>query len=139
MGAAVHIPEALYQDTKELPRPRSALVLPAALYPLLVVVLPFLTMGAVFDLHWGWWAGGFGLALAWALAVGVISKSPKPFASARRLLGWGLLWCLEPIVVLAVLGPIAGISYLTYVALGAYLLGALGLGYWLWKHYRGKL
>lgn len=43
VGAAVHIPEALYQDTKTLEQPRSALVVPAAVYPLLVVLLPFAT------------------------------------------------------------------------------------------------
>jgi hypothetical protein len=137
VGAAVHIPEALYQDTKELERPRSALVLPAALYPLLVIVLPFVTMGGIFDLHWGWWVGGFGVALVWALAVGAISKSPKPFASALRLLGWGLLWCLEITVVLLMLGPLAVATHWA-VALGVYVFGALAFGYKLWKHYRDK-
>ncbi|MET8757004.1 hypothetical protein [Lentzea sp. NPDC004782] len=124
IGAAVHIPEALYQDTKELERPRSALVLPAALYPLLVLVLPFVTMGAIFDVHWGWWAGGFVVALAWALATGFIARSPKPFMSAVRLLGWSVLWCLEPFVVFFTLGPIATH---THLAVGLVIYGAAAL------------
>lgn len=133
----MHIPEALYQDTKELERPRSALVLPAAIYPLLVVVLPFVTMGAIFDLHWGWWAGGFVVALVWALAAGAISRSPKPFMSAVRLLGWALLWCVEPFVALALLGPIAKVTHVAVVAV-IYLGGALAFGYWIFRHYRRK-
>ncbi|GGU37263.1 hypothetical protein [Lentzea flava] len=133
----MHIPEALYQDTKHLEKPSRALVLPAALYPLLVVALPVVTWGAIFDLHWGWWAGGFALALVWALAAGSISKSPKPFGSARRLLGWAVLWCLEPFIVLTMLGPIASYVHI-WVALVIYGAAALALGYSLWKHYRGK-
>lgn len=137
VGAAVHIPAALYEDTKELERPRSLLVLPAAIYPLLIVVLPFVTMGEIFDLHWGWWAGGFVVALVWALAAGSISKSPKPFMSAVRLLGWALLWCVEPFVVLLTLGPIATATHVAVVAT-IYVGGALAFGYWLFRHYRGK-
>ncbi|MEV6241830.1 hypothetical protein [Lentzea sp. NPDC051838] len=139
MGAAVHIPEALYQDTKDLPRPRSALVLPAALFPLLVLVLPFATLGAVFELHWGWWVGAFAAALVWALAAGSISKSPKPFGSARRLLGWALLWIIEPIIVFPTLGRIASIGNTTAVVVGVlYIGGALAFGYWLFRRYRSK-
>lgn len=139
VGAAVHIPAALYQDTKDLPEPgtRSAIVLPAALFPLLVVVLPFATMGAVFDLHWGWWAGAFGAALAWAVAAGFLARSPKPWMSLKRLLCWALLWCVEPFIALPLLGPIAAG---THVAVGAvlYVGGALAFGYWLFRHYRSK-
>lgn len=137
VGAAVHLPEALYQDTKDLPAPRSALVLPAALFPLLVVVLPFVTMGAIFELHWGWWVGGLGVALGWAVAAGVIARSPKPGMSAIRLLGWALLWCLEPLVVLPLLGPIAAATHVSVVAV-VYVGGALAFGYWIFRHYRGK-
>jgi hypothetical protein len=137
VGAAVHIPEALYQDTKDLERPRSALVVPAAIFPLLVVVLPFVTMGAIFDLHWGWWLGGLGMALGWAVAAGFIARSPKPWMSLVRLLGWALLWCVEPFVALGLLGPITKV---THIAVGAtiYLGGALAFGYWIFRHYRGK-
>ncbi len=137
VGAAVHIPEALYQDTKELERPRSAIVLPAAAYPLLVVVLPFVTLGGIFDLHWGWWVGGYVIALLWALAVGFLSRSPKPFMSAVRLLGWTLLWCVEPFVALAVLGPIGAATHVA-VAATVYVGSALAFGYWIFRHYRGK-
>jgi hypothetical protein len=85
----VHIPQALYQGTKQLERPRGALVLPAAIYPLLVVVLPFVTMGGIFDLRWGWWVGGFVVALVLALVAGTIARSPKPWMSAVRLLDRG--------------------------------------------------
>jgi hypothetical protein len=139
VGAAVHIPEALYQDTKELPEPRSALVLPSAIFPLLVVVLPFVTLGAVFDLHWGWWLGGFGVALGWAVAAGFVARSPKPWMSLVRLLGWTLLWCVEPFVVLFALGPIATIGEgAAWVAGVLYVGGAPALGYWIFRHYRGK-
>jgi len=133
----VHLPEALYQDTRELERPRSALVLPAALYPLLLVVLPFVTMGAIFDLHWGWWAGGFLAALAWAVATGFIARSPKPFMSAVRLFGWAVLWCLEPFVVYFTLGPVAAYTHLA-VALVIYGAATLAAGYSVWKHYRRR-
>ncbi|MFI6101537.1 hypothetical protein ACIA8G_38835 [Lentzea sp. NPDC051213] len=135
----MHIPAALYEDTKELEKPRSLLVLPAAIYPLLVIVLPIVTWGAIFDLHWAWWVGGFVLALVWALAAGSISTSPKPFGSARRLLGWALLWCLEPFVVLFMLGPIASVDVIAAWVVGVlYVGGALGLGYWIFRHYRRK-
>ena len=137
VGAAVHIPAALYEDTKELEKPRIAIVLPAALFPLLVVVLPFATAGAVFDLHWGWWAGGVGVALAWAVAAGFLARSPKPWTSSVRLLGWMLLWCVEPFIALPLLGPIAAG---THVAVGAvlYVAAALGFGCWLFRRYRSK-
>jgi len=139
VGAAVHIPAALYQDTKDLPEPgtRSAIVLPAAIFPLLVVVLPFATAGAVFDLHWGWWVGGLGTALAWAVAAGFLARSPKPWASVVRLLGWILLWCLEPFVALPL---VAVLSAGTHVTVGAviYVGGALAFGYWLFRNYRRK-
>jgi len=139
VGAAVQIPAALYQETKDLPRPRSLLVLPAAIFPLLVVVLPFATMGAVFDLHWGWWLGGFAAALAWAVAAGFIARSPNPVRSVVRLLGWAVLWCLEPFVVLLTLGPIASVDEWAAVVAGVlYLGGALALGYWIFRRYRGK-
>lgn len=139
VGAAVQIPAALYQETKDLPRPRSLLVLPAAIFPLLVVVLPFATMGAVFDLHWGWWLGGFAAALAWAVAAGFIARSPNPVGSVVRLLGWAVLWCLEPFVVLLTLGPIASADEWAAVVAGVlYLGGALALGYWIFRRYRGK-
>lgn len=137
VGAAVHIPAALHQDTKELERPRSLLVLPAAIFPLLVVVLPFATNGAIFDLHWAWWAGSFAAALVWALAAGALSRSPKPFMSAARLLGWALLWCLEPFVALALLGPIGQATHVS-VAATLYVGGALAFGYWLFRHYWRK-
>jgi type IV secretory pathway VirB2 component (pilin) len=133
----VQIPEALYQDTKELATPRSALVLPAAIFPLLVVVLPFVTMGAALDVHWGWWVGGFVVALGWAVASGFIARSPKPWASVVRLLGWALLWCIEPFVVMAVLGPIAAVTHVAVVSV-IYIGGALAFGYWLWRRYRSK-
>ncbi|MGW4209814.1 hypothetical protein ACWEIJ_17635 [Lentzea sp. NPDC004789] len=133
----MHIPAALHQDTEELERPRSALVLPAALYPLLLVVLPFVTMGAMFDVHWGWWAGGFAVALAWALASGFLAKSPKPFMSAVRLLGWAVLWCLEPFVVYFTLGPIAAYTHIA-VALVIYGAATLAAGYAVFRHYRRK-
>jgi hypothetical protein len=139
VGAAVQIPAALYEETKELPRPRSLLVLPAAIFPLLVVVLPFATMGAVFDLHWGWWLGGFAAALAWAVAAGFIARSPNPAGSVVRLLGWAVLWCLEPFAVLFTLGPIASIDEGAAAVAGVlYLGGALALGYWILRRYRGK-
>ncbi|MFS8102967.1 hypothetical protein LFM09_38150 [Lentzea alba] len=137
VGAAVHIPAALYEDTKELERPRSLLVLPAAIYPLLVVVLPFVTMGAIFELHWAFWVGGFLLALVWALATGAIAQSPKPFMSAVRLLGWALLWCLEPVVVLLTLGPLAQATHVAVIGT-IYVGGALAFGCWIFRHYRGK-
>ncbi|WP_167976164.1 hypothetical protein [Lentzea indica] len=137
VGAAVHIPAALHQDTKELPKPRGALVLPAAIFPLLVVVLPFVTMGEIFDLHWGWWAGGFLDAVGWAVAAGFIAKSPKPWMSVVRLLGWALLWCVEPFVVLLLLGPIATATHVAVVG-AVYIGGALAFGYWLFRHYRSK-
>ncbi len=86
VGAAVHIPEALYQDTEELERPRRMLVVPAAIYPLLVVVLPIVTLGELFDLHRGWWAGGFGVALAWAVAY-VFGAFAFGYAIFRRYRG----------------------------------------------------
>ncbi|WP_434440297.1 hypothetical protein [Lentzea sp. E54] len=135
----MQIPAALYQDTKELPVPRGALVLPAAIFPLLVVVLPLVTMGAVFDLHWGWWAAGFGAALAWSVAAGFLARSPRPWLSLARLLGWALLWCVEPFAVVFTLGPIAAAGgTAAWIAGGLYISGALGLGYWIFRHYRGK-
>ncbi|MEV6712075.1 hypothetical protein AB0M48_08520 [Lentzea sp. NPDC051208] len=135
----MQIPAALYEETKELPRPRSLLVLPAAIFPLLVVVLPFATMGAVFDVHWGWWLGGFAAALAWATASGFIARSPNPVGSVVRLLGWIVLWCLEPFVVLFALAPVAvvgeGVAWLLGIL---YFGGALAFGYWIFRHYRGK-
>jgi hypothetical protein len=135
----VQIPAALYEETKELSRPRSLLVLPAAIFPLLVVVLPFATMGAVFDVHWGWWLGGFAAALAWAVAAGFIAQSPNPAGSVVRLLGWAVLWCLEPFVVLFALGPIATLGEAAAWVVGVlYVGGALALGYWLFRRYRAK-
>ncbi|MGW6446150.1 hypothetical protein [Lentzea sp. NPDC055074] len=135
----MHIPAALHRDTKDLPEPRGALVLPSAIFPLLVVVLPFVTMGAVFDLHWGWWAGALGAALAWAVASGFIARSPKPWTSLVRLLGWMVLWCLEPFAVLFVLGPIATIGEGAVWVVGTlYVGGALALGYWIFRHHRRR-
>ncbi|NGY57508.1 hypothetical protein G7043_01030 [Lentzea sp. NEAU-D13] len=135
----MHIPMALREETKELPRPRSVLVLPAAIFPLLVVVLPFVTMGAVFDIHWAWWLGGFGAALAWAVAAGFIARSPNPVGSVVRLLVWAALWCVEPFVVLFVLGPIASVGEgVAWVAGGLYVGAALTLGYWIFRRYRGE-
>jgi hypothetical protein len=133
----VHIPAALHQDTKELERPRSLIVLPAAIFPLLVVVLPFATSGDIFELHWGWWAGGFGAALVWAVAAGFLARSPKPWRSVLRLLGWALLWCIEPFIVLPLLGPIAAGTHVAVAAV-IYLGGALALGYWLFRHHWRK-
>lgn len=135
----MHIPAALRQDTEELSAPRSALVLPSALFPLLVLVLPLVTAGAVFDLHWGWWAGAFGAALAWAAASGFVARSPKPWMSLARLLGWMLLWCVEPIFVVLGLGPIAGLDPVAAVVVGVlYVGGALWFGHWIFRRYRGK-
>ncbi|WP_330273249.1 hypothetical protein OG205_41530 [Lentzea sp. NBC_00516] len=136
----MQIPAALYEETKELPRPRSLLVLPAAIFPLLVVVLPFAAMGADFDIPWGWWlGGGFVAALAWATAAGFIAKSPNPVGSVVRLLGWVALWCLEPFVVLFTLGPIASVDEGAAAVAGVlYLGGALGLGCWIFQRYRRK-
>ncbi|GGM78008.1 hypothetical protein GCM10011609_12240 [Lentzea pudingi] len=135
----MHIPAALRQDTEDLPEPRGALVLPSAIFPLLVLVLPFVTMGAVFDLHWGWWAGALGAALAWAVASGFIARSPKPWMSLVRLLGWMLLWCVEPVFVLFVLGPFAGLGVVAAVVVGVlYVGGALWFGHRLFRHYRSK-
>ncbi len=133
----MQIPAALYQDTQQLERPRSALVLPAAIFPLLIVVLPFLTMGAIFDLHWGWWVGGFVAALGWAVAAGFLARSPKPGASVLRLLGWCLLWCLEPFVVLPIGGVVAHTTHWV-IALVPYLSASVALGAWLYLHYRSK-
>lgn len=135
----MQIPAALYEETKELPRPRSLLVLPAAIFPLLVLVLPFATVGAVFDLHWGWWLGALGVALAWAVIAGFVARSPKPWMSLVRLLGWAVLWCLEPFVVLFALAPVAAVGDGIVWVLGPlYLGGALGLGYWIFRRYRAK-
>ncbi len=133
----MHIPAALHQDTKELERPRSLIVLPAAIFPLLIVTLPFATSGAIFELHWGWWIGGFAAALGWAVAAGFLARSPKPGMSALRLLGWALLWCVEPFIALPLLG---GIASGTHVAVAAviYLGGALAFGYWLFRHHWRK-
>ncbi|SEQ53899.1 hypothetical protein SAMN05216188_103377 [Lentzea xinjiangensis] len=133
----MHIPEALYRDTQELPVPRSALVLPSAIFPLLVLVLPFLTMGQVFGLHWGWWAGGFALALGWAVVAGFLARSPKPWRSAVRLLGWAVLWCAEPFVVLLPLGVVAEYTHISVVAV-VYLGGAVAFGCWLFRRHRGE-
>ncbi|MFD4642330.1 hypothetical protein ACFWN2_33825 [Lentzea sp. NPDC058436] len=133
----MHIPAALHQDTKDLPQPRSLLVLPSAIFPLLVVVLPFVTAGAIFDLHWGWWAGGLGVALAWAAASGFLARSPKPWMSLVRLLGWILLWCVEPFLVLPVLGTLAEVTHIAVIA-PIYVGGALWLGYWIFRRYRRK-
>ncbi|SER13652.1 hypothetical protein [Lentzea albida] len=135
----MHIPAALHRETQDLPQPRSLLVLPAAIFPLLVVVLPFATMGAVFDLHWGWWLGGFAAALAWATASGFLARSPNPVGSVVRLLGWSALWFLEPFVVLFTLGPIASVDEGVAAVVGVlYLGGALALGYRIFRRYRGK-
>jgi hypothetical protein len=139
VGAAVHIPAALYEDTKELERPRSLLVLPAALFPLLVLVSPFLTGGDIFELHWTWWLGGFLVALLWAIAADAIAKSPTPWKSALRLFGWGALWCLEPLGVLFLLGPLAAAHEITAIVVGVlYLVGALAFGFAIFRHYRRK-
>ncbi|SDL74899.1 hypothetical protein SAMN04488074_11363 [Lentzea albidocapillata subsp. violacea] len=134
----MHIPAALYEETKELPRPRSLLVLPAAIFPLLVVVLPFATMGAIFEVHWGWWLGGFAAALAWATASGFIARSPNPVGSVVRLLGWAVLWCLEPLLLLMLLAPVASVPAAAIVIGVMYLCGALLFGYWLFLRYRAK-
>ncbi|MGI5505502.1 hypothetical protein [Lentzea sp. CA-135723] len=139
MGAAVHIPAALHEDTKELPRPRSLLVLPAAIFPLLVVVLPFITAGVAFELHWGWWVGAAAAALSWSVAAGFIARSPKPWSSLGRLIGWIAVWCLEPFAVLFVLGPLAAVHEIVAATVGMlYLLGALACGYCIYRHYRSK-
>lgn len=135
VGAAVQIPAALHRDTEELPRPRSALVLPAAILPLLVLVSPFVTDGEVIGLHWGWWVGGVVAAFGWAAAAGFLARSPKPWMSLVRLLGWALLWCVEPFVVLPVLGVIAEVTHVA-VAVVLYLGGALALACWIFKRYR---
>ncbi len=137
VGAAVHIPAALHQDTKELPKPRRALVLPAAIFPLLVLVSPLVTDGEILGLHWGWWAGGVLAAFAWAVASGFIARSPKPWRSVVRLLGWVLLWCAEPFVVLPVLGFIAEVTHIG-LALVLYAAGVLAFGWWILKRYRAK-
>ncbi len=77
------------------------------------------------------------MALLWAVAAGFIAESPKPWASVLRLLGWALLWCVEPFVVLFVLGPIASATHLAVVAV-PYLGGALAFGYYLFRHHRRK-
>lgn len=137
VGAAVHIPVALHRDTRDLERPRGALVLPAAVFPLLVIVLPFATTGAIFGLPWGWWLGGFGVALAWAVASGFVARSPKPWMSLLRLLGWSLLWCVEPFVVLVVLGPVAQAGEAgAWIGGALYIGGASAFGYWLFRHHR---
>ncbi|WP_196777930.1 hypothetical protein [Lentzea aerocolonigenes] len=133
----MHIPEALYQDTKELPVPRSALVVPAAVFPLLVVLLPLVTSGAILDLHWGWWVGGMCIALGWSVAAGFIARSPKPWASTRRMLGWLALWCIEPFAALPLFGTFATLGGMGLAAL-MYTCAALGFGYWIFRHYRGK-
>lgn len=139
VGAAVHIPVALRRDTQDLPEPRGALVLPSAIFPLLVLVLPFVTMGAVFDLHWGWWAGALSAALGWAVASGFIARSPKPWMSLVRLLGWMVLWCVEPIFVVLGLGPIAGLDPVVAVVVGVlYVGGALWFGHWIFRYHRSK-
>ncbi|MFD9699538.1 hypothetical protein [Lentzea sp. NPDC059081] len=139
VGAAVQIPAALHRDTKDLPGPRGALVLPSAIFPLLVLVSPFVTHGAVFDLHWGWWAGAVGAVLGWAVAAGFLARSPKPWTSAVRLLGWASLFCVEPFVAVPLLG---GISQLGDVAAASgfvlYLGGALTLGIWIFRRNRAK-
>jgi hypothetical protein len=137
VGAAVHIPEALYQDTKELERPRSALVTPAAAYPLLVFLLPIVTVITGLTLRWGWWVSGLVLAVGWAIAAGFIARSPKPWASLRRMLGWIGLWCVEPFVVTILLGPVVvvggwGLGLLIYAC------AALAFGYWIFLRYRAK-
>ena len=135
----MHIPAALHQETKELPQRRSLIVLPAAIFPLLVVVLPFATSGDIFELHWGWWLGAFAAALAWATASGFIARSPNPVGSVVRLLGWAALWIVEPFVVLFTLGPIASLGEgAAWVAGVLYIGGALALGYWIFRHYRRK-
>ncbi|SDO06497.1 hypothetical protein [Lentzea jiangxiensis] len=133
----MHIPVALHRDTRDLERPRGALVLPAAVFPLLVIVLPFATTGAIFGLPWGWWLGGFGVALAWAVASGFVARSPKPWMSLLRLLGWSLLWCVEPFVVLVVLGPVAQAGEAgAWIGGALYIGGASAFGYWLFRHHR---
>ncbi|GHH51650.1 hypothetical protein [Lentzea cavernae] len=133
----MHIPAALHEDTKALPRPRSALILPSAILPLLVLTLPFATMGAVFDLHWGWWAGTGAAALAWAVAAGFLARSPKPWMSLVRLLGWMLLWCVEPFIALPLLAVAGeGGEEVAAIAGVLYLGGALWFGIWLFRRYR---
>ncbi|MFD4675390.1 hypothetical protein ACFWNN_37070 [Lentzea sp. NPDC058450] len=135
----MQIPAALREDTKHLPQPRSLLVLPSAIFPLLIVVLPFVTMGAVFDLHWGWWVAAATAALSWSVAAGFIARSPKPWRSFGRLLGWTVLWCVEPFAVLLVLGPIAATHEIAAVVVGVlYVLSALLCGYGIFRHYRSK-
>lgn len=112
-------------------------MLPAAVFPLLVVLLPLVTSGAIFDLHWGWWVGGAAAALGWAVAAGFLAKSPTPWASTRRLLGWAVLWCLEPFVVLPMYAPFGMVGGTGLAAL-AYTGAALGFGYWLLRRYRAK-
>jgi hypothetical protein len=136
IGAAVYIPETLYRDTKELEKPRSALVMPAAAFPLLVFLLPLLTLGASLKLHWGWWLGGFGIALGWAAAVGFIARSPKPWASLRRMLVWTALWCVEPFTLLPLV-PIIMVGGIGAVAL-VYAVVALAFGYGIFKFLRAK-
>ena len=137
VGAAVHIPEALYQDTKELEKPRQALVLPAAVFPLLVFLLPIVTSGAAFDLHWGWWVCGLVIAAGWAVAVGFIARSPKPWASLRRLIGWIALWPVEMCLVLPVLAPAGMVGGIGAAAL-LYTVLTLGAGYGFFKYFRSK-
>ncbi|MFD5824691.1 hypothetical protein [Lentzea sp. NPDC060358] len=135
----MQIPVALRRDTAELPKPRGALVLPAAIFPLLVLVSPFVADGAVLDLHRGWWAGAAAAALGWAVASGFLARSPKPWASVVRLLGWVLLWCVEPFVALPLLGGIAQLGDVAAVT-GAvlYLGGALALGFWIFRRNRAR-
>ncbi|SDG32321.1 hypothetical protein SAMN05216553_107124 [Lentzea fradiae] len=138
----MQIPAALHQDTKDLPRRRSLLVLPSALLPLLVFASPFIVGATSADPHWGWWLGGIVAALGWAVASGFLARSPKPWASLARLLGWIALWCLEPFVALPLVALLAGTSGLgdaaIWVGVGLYLCGALGFGYALFHHYRAK-
>ncbi|KOV84299.1 hypothetical protein ADL03_17100 [Nocardia sp. NRRL S-836] len=94
-------------------------------------------MGESLDLHWAWWVGGFGVALAWAVASGFLARSPKPWASAVRLFGWALLWCAEPFVAVPLLGVVAAATNVAVASI-LYVAGALGFGYHLLRRYRRK-
>ena len=66
-----------------------------------------------------------------------IARSPKPWASLRRLIGWIALWPVEMCLVLPVLAPAGMVGGIGAAAL-LYTVLTLGAGYGFFKYFRSK-
>ncbi|MFD1148773.1 hypothetical protein [Saccharothrix hoggarensis] len=123
VGSAIALPLGMRNDLAEADQPRrkALWVLPAALYPPGVALVP--AVGLV-D-HWlAYIVGGGAVALLWAFLAAKLTGSAKPFGGVGRLLIWAIFFTFEAILFLPMiavvgwLGPwFGGLAYLLVVVL----------------------